>query len=129
MSSLSCEARVRLADLIEVLNPLARAVARTHGLTDDAVQTSTGELISACDSCRGEELPRRRSARGRDLRLPKPGTLLRRTYEHREIIVRVLNHGFEHDGRHYRSLSAIAKQLTGAHWNGLLFFGLVTQEK
>jgi hypothetical protein len=31
---------------------------------------------------------------------------------------------FEYRGRRYRSLSAIAKAITGAHWNGRLFFGL-----
>jgi hypothetical protein len=38
--------------------------------------------------------------------------------------VTVLTDGFEHDGARYRSLSAIAKAVTGTQWNGLLFFGL-----
>lgn len=66
---------------------------------------------------------------GRDLRLPPPGNWLRREYRGRDILVHVLDRGFEFDGRRYRSLSAIAKAVTGAHWNGLLFFGLVRQEK
>ena len=32
--------------------------------------------------------------------------------------------GFEYDGRHWRSLTAIAKAITGTHWNGYRFFGL-----
>ena len=32
--------------------------------------------------------------------------------------------GFEFESRHYRSLSAIAREVTGTRWNGLLFFGL-----
>ena len=32
--------------------------------------------------------------------------------------------GFEYDGRTYRSLSAVAKRITGQQWNGFLFFGL-----
>ena len=32
--------------------------------------------------------------------------------------------GFEYDGQHYRSLTVIAEQITGAHWSGPRFFGL-----
>jgi hypothetical protein len=39
--------------------------------------------------------------------------------------VKVLEQGFEYDSRRYRSLSAIAREITGTRWNGLLFFGLV----
>jgi hypothetical protein len=60
----------------------------------------------------------------RDYRLPKPGTLLMRRYRGREILVKVLDEGFECQGHHYGSLSAIARQVTGTRWNGLLFFGL-----
>ncbi len=41
--------------------------------------------------------------------------------------VTVLDKGFEYDGRAWRSLSAIAKAITGAHWNGPRFFGLTEQ--
>jgi hypothetical protein len=37
---------------------------------------------------------------------------------------RVLARGFEYDGRVYASLSAVAKAITGTHWNGPRFFGL-----
>jgi hypothetical protein len=59
-----------------------------------------------------------------DGRLPAPGTLLRREYKGRAILVRVLPKGFEYDGEVYRSLSAIAAKVTGSHWNGYRFFGL-----
>ncbi len=65
----------------------------------------------------------------RDIRLPKPGDVLSRDYKGREIIVRVLESGFEYEGCRFRSLSAIAKAVSGAHWNGLLFFGIVRQER
>jgi len=38
--------------------------------------------------------------------------------------VKVLADGFEFDSRRYRSLSAIAREVTGTRWNGLLFFRL-----
>jgi len=60
----------------------------------------------------------------RDTRLPPPGGFLRRQYQGREIVVKVLEEGFEWESQRYRSLSALARELTGTRWNGLLFFGL-----
>ncbi|MFB3909982.1 MAG: DUF2924 domain-containing protein [Candidatus Eisenbacteria bacterium] len=59
-----------------------------------------------------------------DRRLPMPGTVLTREYRGTMISVTVLDRGFEHDGTVYRSLTAIAKVVTGTHWNGFHFFGL-----
>ena len=61
--------------------------------------------------------------------LPMPGTVLRRDYKGRIILVTVLDKGFEFEEEFFRSLSAIAKHITGAHWNGRLFFGLTGKEK
>jgi hypothetical protein len=60
-----------------------------------------------------------------DRRLPMPGTLLTRDYRGKTIRVLVLEKGFEYEGRVYRSLSAIAKEVTGTHWNGFGFFRLL----
>jgi hypothetical protein len=60
----------------------------------------------------------------KDYRLPEPGTLLTRRLGDRQIVVKVLSDGFEYESRRYRSLSAIAREVTGTRWNGLLFFGL-----
>ena len=57
-------------------------------------------------------------------RLPMPGAILTRRYRGRVIEVTVLPKGFDYDGQVYRSLSAVAKVVTGSHWNGHLFFGL-----
>lgn len=57
-------------------------------------------------------------------RLPLPGTVLTRQYRDRLIEVTVLPRGFEWDGQIYKSLTAVAKAVTGSHWNGFLFFGL-----
>jgi hypothetical protein len=51
--------------------------------------------------------------------------VLKREYDGRIITVKVLIDGFEHEGRRYRSLSAIASEVTGTRWNGLAFFGLI----
>jgi Protein of unknown function (DUF2924) len=60
----------------------------------------------------------------KDYRLPGPGTLLTRRVGERQIVVKVLSDGFEYESRRYRSLSAIAREVTGTRWNGLLFFVL-----
>ena len=65
----------------------------------------------------------------RDPRLPRPGSTLTRRYRGYEIRVTVLADGFEYDGRHYASLSALAREVTGQRWNGLLFFGLTKRER
>ena len=63
-----------------------------------------------------------------DARLPMPGALLTREYRGQTIRVRVLPKGFDYEGTVYRSLSAIAKVVTGSHWNGYLFFGIPKPE-
>jgi hypothetical protein len=60
----------------------------------------------------------------KDGRLPAAGSLLTRRVGDRQIVVKVLGDGFEYESRRYRSLSAIAREVTGTRWNGLLFFGL-----
>jgi len=60
----------------------------------------------------------------RDRRIPRPGTVLLRAYKGQRLVVEVTKNGFEYNGRPFRSLSAVAREITGTHWNGLLFFGL-----
>jgi len=55
---------------------------------------------------------------------PLPGTRLVREYEGVEHVVTVRPDDFEFEGRSYRSLSAIARYITGTRWNGWAFFGL-----
>ena len=64
-----------------------------------------------------------------DSRLPVPGTVLVREYKGRTIRVTVLEKGFEYEGVVYRSLSAVAQKVTGAHWSGHLFFGLAGKKE
>ena len=59
-----------------------------------------------------------------DSRLPMAGSNIKRLYKGREIVVRVLPKGFEYEGEVYRTLSAVAKAITGTHWNGYHFFNL-----
>ena len=63
----------------------------------------------------------------RDPRLPAVGTELKRAFNGKDHVIRVEADAFTYKGKSYRSLSAIAKQITGTQWNGFLFFGLVTK--
>ena len=53
-----------------------------------------------------------------------PGTMLKRNYKGRTVRVQALADGFEWEGERYRSLTAVAKAVTGKHWNGFHFFNL-----
>lgn len=59
-----------------------------------------------------------------DERLPMPGTVLTREYKGALYQVTVLPDGFSFQGEKYKSLSAVAKAITGQHWNGYYFFRL-----
>ena len=54
----------------------------------------------------------------------KPGTRLVREWQSRTYDVLVLDDGFSWQNTRYRSLSAIARKITGTAWSGPLFFGL-----
>src|ERR1035437_1993548 len=58
----------------------------------------------------------------RDPRIPPAGTVLRRVHGTTEHSVTVRDDGFEYRGERYRSLSKIARVITGTPWNGYLFF-------
>lgn len=53
-----------------------------------------------------------------------PGTRLLREWQGQTHHVTVLSNGFAYDGTTHRSLTAIARQITGTRWSGPLFFGL-----
>lgn len=53
-----------------------------------------------------------------------PGTRLIREWNGQTLCVDVLEEGFSYDNRCWRSLSEIARHVTGAHWSGPRFFGL-----
>jgi len=53
-----------------------------------------------------------------------PGTTLVRYWKEQRHVVTVLEKGFEYCGKPYRSLSAVAKEISGTKWNGPAFFGL-----
>ena len=59
----------------------------------------------------------------------KPGARLVREWRGRTHTVMTLDDGFEFEGRLYRSLTQIAREITGAHWSGPRFFGLKDRKR
>ena len=59
-----------------------------------------------------------------DPRNPVIGTKLVREWDGVEHVITVLKDGFDWQGRRYKSLSAVARDITGTRWNGYRFFGL-----
>jgi hypothetical protein len=59
----------------------------------------------------------------------KTGATLVRQWRGHTHTVLVRRDGFEYEGRRYRSLTVIAEQITGAHWSGPRFFGLIKRAR
>ena len=68
-------------------------------------------------------------ARRRAGELANDADLRLRAFQGRDLVVQVLDDGFAFEGRRYRSLSAIAREVTGSQWNGFAFFGLTRGKK
>lgn len=105
----------------------------TCGCLSDEAKTQIIELIEKYDPINNKALRPQVVSAGksvvsipfmRDKRLPIPGTIIHKKYKGRDIHVKVLDKGFEYKDKYYRSLTAIAFELTGAHWNGFSFFSL-----
>jgi hypothetical protein len=100
-----------------------RARARAAELANDA------ELRATAPHARGfgqnaQESPTVAQVAPVDPRLPIPGGIIVRDYKGRRLQVKVLQHGLEFEGQIFKSLSAVAKHITGNHCNGYLFFRL-----
>ena len=63
-----------------------------------------------------------------DDRLPPVDDIVCRVYKGKQYVVTVMEDGFEFEGARYKSLSAIAKVITGQHWNGFRFFNLTKKD-
>jgi hypothetical protein len=96
--------------LSEQIKKRAMEIAQTMNLPE---KPSPGKLIQS----------KKKKRTIKSSRLPMPGTVLTREYKGKLIQVTVLeDRYFEYEGSTYRSLSAVAKAVTGSHWNGFLFF-------
>jgi hypothetical protein len=108
-----------------------RARKRAAELADDAEVRVMAPKTMICPPQVGETISVTRRLRsdgregGADPRLPSPGAAIVRTYKGRRRRVVVLDDGqLEFEGQRYRTLSAVAKHITGSHINGFRFFKL-----
>lgn len=99
-----------------------------YGKLPEATQGRINELIQRYDPVNNKSLrpddpePGKRNATARDRRLPIPGAVIKKEYKGLVYNVKVLEKGFEYNGKIYNTLSAVATAITGVHWNGYLFF-------
>ena len=63
-------------------------------------------------------------AKARDSRLPVPGSTIIKTYRGKIIEVKVLENGFEYDGKIFKSISRVAMSIVKRQISGYVFFGL-----
>ena len=105
----------------------SRLAYRIQELAFGGLRPETRKRLEAL----GEQFANRNITRRRirDDVMPIAGTRLLREWQGVEHAVTVLTEGYEWQGRPYRSLSAIARTITGTRWNGLVFFGLKSQRR
>ena len=89
------------------LGGLSRETRRTLDLLADEIDGKIGRKAIIADS-----------------RNPVVGTRLVREWDGVEHTVTVMTDGFDLQGQKFKSLSAVAKAITGTQWNGYRFFGL-----
>ena len=120
--------RQKWRDLFEKEPPLynrryleSRLAYRIQELAYGGLKSETIERLEAlADELEGKGARHRRTIETK----PIAGTRLIREWKGIEHCVTVRDEDFEYEGRPYKSLSAIARAITGTRWNGLVFFGL-----
>jgi len=100
-----------------------RARQRATELARDADVRVRPPKGFAPDKCNGHTVAA--AVASADSRLPAVGDAIVRTYKGQKLRITVLADGFEYDGQRFRSLSAVAKAISGSHCNGFRFFGLL----
>jgi Protein of unknown function (DUF2924) len=101
----------------------SRLAYRIQELAYGGLKPETLERLAAiAEDLDGGDPDRRRRRAAQDR--PIAGTRLIREWQGVEHCVTVRDDGFEYQGRLYKSLSAVARAITGTRWNGLIFFGL-----
>ena len=100
---LSEKSRIRIEELIKEHDPINNKVLRSAAVSENV---SSNRL------------------KARDSRLPIPGAIITKQYKGTTLQVKVLEKGFEYDGKFFKSLTGLTKEITGLHWSGYNFFDL-----
>jgi hypothetical protein len=98
---------------------ISRLAYRIQELAYGGLKPATRAKLDALADGLNPEAARQRVVNG-----PVVGTQLIREWRGIEQKVTVLADGFEWERRRYKSLSAVARAITGTRWNGLVFFGV-----
>ncbi len=114
--------RYRRATLLRRLAHRVQELA--FGEVSQATRARLRQHFDQVDGEPGANAAAALSERRRQASLPVVGTRLLRSWRGRRYEVTTVAAGFEYEGRCYRSLSAIACEITGTRWNGPAFFGL-----
>lgn len=101
---------------------LSKAAARKLRTVAGAVTKATSIVAAASTDESASATGKRRSLFPRPAVLP--GARLIREWHGKTHSVTVTDAGFDYAGRSYRSLTEIAREITGTHWSGPRFFGL-----
>jgi hypothetical protein len=101
----------------------SRLAYRIQELAYGGLKPETIERLEAIAEDLDGGVPDRRRRRAAQDR-PIAGTRLIREWQGVEHCVTVRDEDFEYQGRPFKSLSAVARAITGTRWNGLIFFGL-----
>jgi hypothetical protein len=95
-----------------------------YGGLSDETKTKMKDVLASSNMGGKKSTSNKTKQRIRKRDMPIYGTRLVRDWNGHRYEVIAVPGGFEYDGMLYRSLSAIAKAITGTHWNGKLFFGI-----
>ena len=106
-------------DILALGIAYARQERRQGGLTKPVLR-ELDRLLGQSLRCDQVESP----AAALTPSLPRNGTVLVREWQGTTHHVTIVNDGFLWNGSAYRSLSGIARAITGTNWNGPRFFGM-----
>ncbi len=87
----------------------------------DAVKAAAAPIVAPADT------DATTAAKAPFSELPPVGSVIMKQYCGRRLQVQVVADGFVFEQQHFKSLSAVARHVTGANWNGRLFFGVATR--
>src|SRR5258708_17636276 len=104
---------------------LIRAIAyRLQEKAFGGLKPSTRRLLARV----AEETAAGSSPKRLPVRKAQSGTVLIREWQGNAHRVTMLRDGVSFNGKRYRSLSAVAREITGSRWSGPRFFGLRSQD-
>jgi len=105
---------------------LVRAIAyRLQERAYGGLKPSTRRLLARVS----EETATASSPKKPQIRMAQSGTILIREWQGNAHRVTMLDDGVSFNGKRYRALSEVAREITGSRWSGPRFFGLIPAQE